>query len=165
MPHGATRRSVLAATAITLPLLAGCKGVGALGSPPRPGPDVGVARQAIASESLLVAHYEAVIARIPALADSLAPLLGQHREHLARLRGRLFEPRPATPQPSPSVTPVPGTSAAAVSLLRTAEQSAAARLFGTLTDVSSPSFAQLLASIAASEATHALVLSQHQARP
>ena len=164
MPQGATRRSVLAATMMTLPALAGCKGIGALGSPPRPRPDVAVARRAIASESQLVAHYEAVIARMPALAGSLGPLLTQHRDHLARLRGRLFEPRPSAPQASPSVTPVPGTPAAAISLLRTAEQSAAHSLLGTLAAVSSPSFAQLLASIAASEASHALVLSQHQGR-
>jgi Ferritin-like domain len=165
VPHGATRRGVLAATATALPLLAGCKGIGALGSPPQPRPDVGVARRAIASESLLVAHYEAVIARMPALAGTLGPLLAQHRDHLARLRGRLFEPRPPPPKPSPSVTPVPATPAVAISFLRTAEQSAASRLLGTLAAVSSPSFAQLLASIAASEATHALVLSQHPGGP
>jgi Ferritin-like domain len=162
VPHGATRRGVLAVTAMTLPLLAGCKGVGALGSPPQPRPDVDVARRAIASESLLVAHYETVIARTPALAGSLGPLLAQHRDHLARLRRRLYEPRPPTPLASPSVTPVPGTPAAAISFLRTAEQSAATSLLNALAAVSSPSFAQLLASIAASEATHALVLSQHQ---
>jgi hypothetical protein len=175
VPHGATRRGVIAATAMSLPLLAGCKGVGALGSPPRPRPDVRVARQAIAGESLLVAHYEAVIAAMPALAGSLGPLLAQHRDHLARLRSRLFEPKPESPQASPSVTPAPGTPApvapaprtpgtpaAAISFLATAEQSASTKLFGKLAAVSSPSFAQLLASIAASEATHALVLSRHQ---
>jgi len=147
---------------VTLPVLAGCKGIGALGSPPQPRPDVAVARRAIESEWQLVAHYEAVIARMPALAGSLGLLLNQHRDHLARLRGRLFEPRPPTPQASPSVPPVPGTPAAAINLLRAAEQSAAGSLLGTLAAVSSPSFAQLLASIAASEATHALVLSQHR---
>jgi hypothetical protein len=161
VPHGATRRGVLAATAMILPLLAGCKGTGALGSPPRPRPDVGVARQAIAVESLLVAHYEAVIAGMPALAGSLGPLLAQHRDHLARLRSRLFEPKTESPQASPSVPPPPGTPAAAISFLAAAEQSAATRLSGNLAAVSSPSFAQLLASIAASEATHAMVLSQH----
>jgi hypothetical protein len=52
---------------------------------------------------------------------------------------------------------VPGTPAAARAYLRRAEQAAAQALMGKLT-AAPPSLAQLLASIAASEATHALLL-------
>ena len=52
---------------------------------------------------------------------------------------------------------MPGTPAAARAYLRGAEHSAAQALLRHLA-VASPSLAQLLASIAASEATHALLL-------
>ena len=101
---------------------------------------------------------------VPALAGSLDPLLQQHREHLARLRARLIEPNTASrPEHSPAVAasaagaPVPGTPAEARAYLRHAEQAAAQALMGKLT-AAPPSLAQLLASIAASEASHALLL-------
>jgi hypothetical protein len=52
---------------------------------------------------------------------------------------------------------VPGTPPAALAYLRDAENAAADSLLAHLT-AASPSLAQLLASISASEATHALVL-------
>jgi hypothetical protein len=160
----ATRRGVLAA-AVSLPLAAaGCKGIGALGTPPRPQPDVAVVRDAIDGETLMISRYNAVLAAVPALAGPLGPLLQQHHEHLARLRARLIEPNPAgRPERSPAVTAspagvqVPGTPAAARAYLRRAERAAAQTLLGRLT-AAPPSLAQLLASIAASEATHALLL-------
>jgi hypothetical protein len=160
----ATRRGVLAAV-VSLPLVAtGCKGVGALGTPPRPRPDVAVVRDAIDGETLIIARYHAVLAAVPTLAGSLGPLLQQHHEHLARLRARLIEPSTASPPAhSPAVAasaagaPVPGTPAAARAYLRHAEQAAAQALMGKLT-AAPPSLAQLLASIAASESTHALLL-------
>jgi hypothetical protein len=163
--RGATRRSVLAAAA-SLPLVAaGCsKGIGALGTPPRPSPDVAVLRDAIDGETLMISRYNAVLTAVPALAGSLRPLLQQHHEHLARLRARLIEPRGGSqPQHTPSAAaatagpPAPGTPAAAQNYLRLAEQTAASTLLGKITTVP-PSLAQLLASIAASEATHALLL-------
>jgi hypothetical protein len=160
----ATRRGVLAAV-VSLPLVAtGCKGVGALGTPPRQQPDVTVVRDAIDGETLMISRYNAVLAAVPALAGSLGPLLQQHREHLARLRARLIEPPTASPpRHSPAVAasaagaPVPGTPDAARAYLRHAEQAAAQALLGQLA-AAPPSLAQLLASIAASEASHALLL-------
>jgi hypothetical protein len=160
----ATRRGVLAA-AMSLPLVAtGCKGIGALGTPPRQQPDVAVARDAIDGETLMISRYRAVLSAVPALAGPLGPLLEQHREHLARLRARLIEPnlasrpgRPPAVAASPAGLQVPGTPAAARAYLRHAEHAAAQTLLGQLT-AAPPSLAQLLASIAASEATHALLL-------
>ena len=164
MAREATRRGVLAA-AVSLPLVAaGCRGVGGLGTPPSPLPDVAILRDAIDGETLMIARYSAVMATVPAVADSLRPLVRQHREHLATLRARLIEPRPSTrpehppsARASPAGTHVPGTPAAARAYLRRAEQAAAQTLLSKLT-AAPPSLAQLLASIAASEASHALLL-------
>jgi hypothetical protein len=159
----APRRAVLAATALGLPLLASaCKGPGALGAPPRPLPDVAVARQAIESEMGLIGRYTAVLAAMPALAGQLRPLLAEHAAHAHRLRRRLVEPAPgrSTGTRRPRQVPpgqVPPGRRAALAWLRAAEDDASASLVRHLPAVS-PSFAQLLASIAASEATHALAL-------
>jgi hypothetical protein len=158
-----TRRRVLAAAAAALPLVvSGCKGIGALGTPPKPAPDVAVVRDAMAVESYLIARYGAVLAAVPGLAGKLRPLLAQHHEHLNRLRTRLIIPRAGaqpspSPKASPSAAPPPGAPAAALAYLRDAENAAAASLLAHL-DAATPSLAQLLASISASEATHALIL-------
>ena len=164
MVQEATRRRVLAATAAALPLvMAGCKGLGALGTPPKPAADVAVTREAITVESTLIARYGAVLAAVPSLAGELRPLLAQHHDHLAQLHARLIIPRAAAqPSPSPKASPStapPGTPAAALAYLRDAENAAAASLLAHL-DTATPSLAQLLASISASEATHALILGQ-----
>lgn len=172
-----TRRAVLAAAAASLPLLAvsGCKGVGALATPPRPAPDVAVLRSAIAAEEIMIARYDAVIARSASLAVRLRPLRAEHRLHLAQLQSRLIvppasaaaaSPAPHGPSPhgpsshGPSPHPpdsVPDGTAAAISFLQAAESAAAATLLRQLASVS-PSLAQLMASVAASEATHASAL-------
>jgi hypothetical protein len=157
-----TRRGLLAATAAALPLLAGgCKGVGALGTPPSPLPDVAVAQDAIAREMAMIARYQAVLAAVPSLAGQLGPLLAQHRDHLGRLRPRLVEPAgrptPAARAAAPRRGTVPATAGAAVAYLAAEESAASLALLRHL-QLASPSFAQLLASIAACEAAHAFVL-------
>jgi hypothetical protein len=154
----ATRRGVLAATALALPaLVTGCKGFAVLGAPPRPAPEVAVTRAAIESEIALITRYQAALARRPGLRPLLRPILAQHVAHRARLRSRLIVPPGSPPLPSPrdrTPAPAPGT---AVAQLADAEDAAATALLAHLSAVS-PSLAQLLASIAASEATHAAAL-------
>jgi hypothetical protein len=163
MAREATRRCVLAVAAAALPLAAaGCKGLAALGSPPKPAPGVAVASAAVAVERQLIGHYGAVLGAVPALAATLRPLLAQHQDHLARLRAQLIVPPGGQPLPTPRATalapaPAPGTAAAALHYLRDAEDAAAAALLAHLA-AAPPSLAQLLASISASEATHALIL-------
>ncbi len=168
MSAAPTRRAVLAATAAlpvaALPLLAGCKGVGLLATPPKPGGEVAWLRAAISAEELMVGRYEAVLSAVsagrPALMPVLRPLLAQHREHLAQLRSRLIVPAgsaAAAATPRPRVASPPAAPRLAVGYLQAAEQDAAARLMGQLLAVS-PALAQLLASIAAAEATHVPVL-------
>ena len=161
------RRSVLAATVLAVPLAAaGCKGVGGLGTLPKAGPDVAVLRGAIATEQALIARYRSAIAASPGLESTLSPLLAQHREHLARLTAMLIEPASpsATPRPTPSssATAAPGSPAATLAALESAETDAARSLAGRLA-LAPPALAQLLASIAASEASHALLLRTHGA--
>jgi hypothetical protein len=149
---------VLGAAAMAFPLLAaGCKGVMALGTPPRPQPDVAVLDDAITAEKLMITRYHAAIAGSPGQAAFLTPLLAQHQEHAARLTPLLVNPRPASraPAPSPAATPPAPTLAA----LQAAEENAADALVRHLAEVT-PALAQLLASIAASEATHAVALGQ-----
>jgi hypothetical protein len=168
---GGTRRAVLAVTVASLPLLAvsGCKGVGALATPPGPAADVAVLRTAIAAEELMIARYDAVIARSAGLAAGLRPLRAEHRLHLAQLRTRLIVPpgraAAATASPAafasgraaPGNASVPAGAAAAISFLQAAERAATATLLRQLTVVP-PSLAQLMASVAASEATHVAAL-------
>ncbi|HEY7145386.1 MAG TPA: hypothetical protein VH637_14180 [Streptosporangiaceae bacterium] len=160
-----SRRALLAAAAAVPLAAAGCRGVGALAPPPRPAPDVAVLKAAIAGERQLIARYLDVAAgqHAAGLADVLDPLLAEHRQHLAQLRGRLIVPRgaasassPAHP-PAPSATASPASPAAALAALRRAEQQASAALLTGLSTVP-PSLAQLLASISASEATHSAIL-------
>jgi Ferritin-like domain len=151
------RRSVLAAAGAAVPLLAaGCKGVGGLGTLPRPGPDVAVLRAAIGTEQALIARYRSALAASPGLKDTLDPVLDQHLAHLAALRSRLIGAA-ATPHPART-----GPAAAStLGALADAEQAAAGALVSQLA-TASPSLAQLLASISASEASHAALLRMHR---
>jgi hypothetical protein len=136
--------------------VAGCKGVGALGTPPRPLPDVAVLDDAITAEKRMIARYRAALSGSHGQSAFLGPLLAQHQAHLARLVSRLLDPRATSggrpPSPAPPAPPVPSLAA-----LQSAEEDAANALVRHLTKVT-PSLAQLLASIAASEASHALLL-------
>lgn len=157
----ALRRRGLLAAALAAPVLtAGCKGFGALGTPPRQPPGVDLLTGVIAAEKVMIARYQAVLAASPALAPALGPLLAEHRAHLTHLTARLV-PGAARPTPSAPASPapprVPAGAAAATAYLRGAEQAAAADLLRRLA-TAPPSLAQLLASIAASEATHAAAL-------
>jgi hypothetical protein len=162
------RRSVLAATVMTVPLLtAACRGVGGLGTLPKAGPDVALLQGAIDTEQALIARYRLAIAGSPGLARTLSPLLAQHRQHLARLTSMLIEPASpsAAPRSSPSSSAPVGNGSdpsATLAALETAETDAASSLAGRLA-LAPPALAQLLASIAASEASHALLLRAHGA--
>jgi hypothetical protein len=164
---GLKRRSVLAATVAAVPVLAaGCKGVGALGTPPREGPEVAVLRGAIRAENAMIARYRSAISGSPGLRAVLSPVLSQHEAHLAALQGRLIVPAGAPSQPSlsgptPSASAPPGQPADMLASLEAAEIARASGLISRLAGLS-PSLAQLLASIAASEASHATLLHTHR---
>lgn len=159
-----TRRRVLGVAG-----LAALTGAGVLGTagcsarpwpwatPPHAAPDVGTLKQAITAESAMVGRYTAALAAYPALQARLSPILGEHRQHLDQLRARLAVPAGAPPSasavPSPARPRLPAGQAGTLAWLRTAERSAAADAVRRLAGMS-PSLAQLLASIGASEASH-----------
>jgi hypothetical protein len=160
-----TRRLVLAAVAAGSLALAGCKGISVLGPLPRPGADVVTLRDAIAAEELMVGRYESAQSALSASGGAgarslVADLLAEHQAHLLQLRARLvLPPRLATasPRPSPTPPPLPHPPHRMLMALATAEAAASDRLLGQLARVP-PELAQLMASIAASEAAHVVLL-------
>jgi hypothetical protein len=163
-----TRRAMLAATAVLPLLVAGCKGAQALGTPPLPAPDVTQLRSAIAAEQQLIARYRAVIKLSGGSQDVsattrqlLAEVLAEHQDHLGRLRASLVPGSPLAagsgPLHEPSPPALPPSAAQAAADLATAEQAASGWLLDQVGKVP-PTLAQLMASIGASEATHAAAL-------
>jgi hypothetical protein len=172
--RGLSRRALLAASAAALPLLVtACRGVQALGTPPPPPAAVRALEAAITAEAAMIARYAAALKQLTAGGFTAASAVqADHIAHLAQLRSRLVEPPGARPSPvnPPHGTPSAGPGAAGAAgttgatgvtgtravlgELEIAEQGASDRLIGELAGLP-PSLAQLFASIAASEATHA----------
>src|SRR6266496_1569689 len=160
---------MLLASAAALPLLlatAGCRSSDAFTGPdplagrPPLGHDVLTLQAVIAAEENLIRRYRTAVEVAPGTAAGprvLRSLLAQHEQHLAQLRSRLVVPAgmPATPAPSASASG-PGSAGVGPAHVSWA-QLRAAELVQRLSTVS-PALAQLLASIAASDATHATVL-------
>ena len=154
------------------------------GRPPL-GHDVLTLQAVIAAEEHLIGLYRTAIGADHVTASrsrTLSSLLGQHEQHLAQLKARLIIPPGTTPSPSgpaasgsasgsasgfasgfaggsatggPAASPRPARVSAA--RLRAAERASAASLVRQLA-TAPPALAQLLASIAASDATHVTVL-------
>jgi hypothetical protein len=163
-----SRRQLLAASPTTLPLflaLSACKGPAVLSGPPPVADETQMLLRAVTAEQNLIWTYNKAMVGYSALRPTLAPLLAEHQAHLAQLTARVVEP-PGRKVPG-TVTAWAGgrkpelaaTADGALAQLRTAEQAAVARLLGRgLLGRSSPSLAQLYASVAASEATHVTTL-------
>jgi hypothetical protein len=170
VPDRIPRRRLLIASATTFPLLlatAGCRsaelfaGPDPLAGPPPLAHDTVVLTGAITAELKLISRYKSVISSPSGSSGSagaralLPSLLAEHEAHLTQLKARLHVPAgtPAartafeTPPAAPPLGPDPVTD------LRTAERQSAATLTRHLA-TADPALAQLLASIAASDATH-----------
>ncbi|MET8052549.1 hypothetical protein ABZU75_33625 [Streptosporangium sp. NPDC005286] len=125
----------------------------------RPDPETVLLRELIAGKERAVALYAS------AASARLAPFRQRHEAHLAELRRRLPPAAAsvsATPTPSPTPSPSGGASAGggtSVRALRDLERRAAA-LRARQVEGASPPLAQLIASIGACEAAHALALSR-----
>jgi hypothetical protein len=179
VPDILPRRRLLLASATALPLLlatAGCRssdvftGPDPLAGRPPLGHEVLTLQAVIAAEENLIYLYRTAISGgsgTAARSRTLGPLLAQHEQHLARLKARLIEPAgPTAAQASLGPSPSPSSSAASpapvrvtTARLRAAERASAAGLVQRLATVES-ALAQLFASIAASDATHAMVLAE-----
>ena len=160
---------MLAASAAALPALlalAGCRSSDAFAGPdplagrPSLSPDVITLQAVITAEQTMIKLYQAAVdGNLTAdQARGLEGLLAQHRQHLGMLQARLVLPA-GTPTASPASAPG-GAVAGRVTIarLRAAERASAADLVRRLVTVQ-PALAQLFASIAASDATHAVALS------
>jgi hypothetical protein len=166
VPDILPRRRVLAASAAALPVLlatAGCRSSDAFAGPdplsgrPALSPDVVTLQAVIAAEQTMIRLYEAA-ARSNVATSQVRGLLAQHRQHLGLLQARLI-----LPSPTPTATPTPAPAGAVrgrvtIAQLHAAERASAADLVRRLVTVQ-PGLAQLFASIAASDATHAVALS------
>jgi hypothetical protein len=158
-----TRRLVLAAMAAGPLALAGCKGVAVLGPVPKPGTDVIALEHAIAAEEVMVARYEAALGSGATrhVSAVIQRVHAEHLAHLAQLRSRLILPprlASASPRPSPSPPPLPQGRHRVLAALAAAETNASDRLIGWI-PAAPPALAQLMASIAAAEAAHVVLLS------
>ena len=164
---------MLAASAAALPALlaiAGCRSSDAFAGPdplagrPALSPDVITLQEAIKAERAMIALYQAAVNGGTRPARTLEGLLAEHRQHLSRLQARLVLP-PGSGSASPSPSPSPSSSSSpsraprrvTIAQLRAAERASATDLVRRLVSVP-PALAQLFASIAASDATHAVVL-------
>jgi hypothetical protein len=163
------RRRVLLASAAALPLLlgaAGCRSSDVFSGPdplagrPPLGHDVLMLQAVIAAEENMIDLYQLAISGDSGTtqARTLRSLLAQHQQHLVQLKARLIVPPGASASPSPSSSsPSPRASTVSITRLRAAERASAADLVRRLA-TAPPALAQLLASIAASDATHATAL-------
>jgi len=165
---------MLAASAAALPALlatAGCRSSDVFAGPdplagrPSLSHDVITLQAVIAAEQAMIKLYQAAVdsnlrATLPSTGrvEVLEGLLAQHRQHLGQLQARLVLPS-GSPSGSPSASPSPGAVPAPVTIarLRAAERASAADLLRRLVTVQ-PALAQLLASVAASDATHVAAL-------
>jgi hypothetical protein len=127
------------------------------GRPPL-GHDVLTLQAVIAAEENMIDLYQLAISGDSGIsrARTLRSLLGQHQQHLVQLKARLIVPPGASASPSPA-RPSPRASTVSIAGLRAAERASAADLVRRLA-TAPPALAQLLASIAASDATHVTAL-------
>jgi hypothetical protein len=148
-----SRRQVLAGVTVAL--------AGACTSnhrrPAAPNPDVALTEAAIARERALIAVYDEARLRHPDLWDELGTYRDDHRAHLHAL-----QPVPALspdlPHTGPSPIPEPAAVLARQRAALAALERTAATAHANATVTASPRLATLLASLAASEASHAAVL-------
>jgi hypothetical protein len=161
---------MLVASAAALPALlavVGCRSSDAFAGPdplagrPSLSPDVITLQAVIAAEQAMIALYRAAVGagvhaadQVPGQQTLPEGLLAQHRQHLVQLQARLVVP---SGQASPSTSPAAVPGHVTLARLQAAERASAANLVRRLATVE-PALAQLFASIAASDATHAVAL-------
>jgi hypothetical protein len=128
-------------------------------APPSDSPETVLLKGLIAEKERTIALYSSLIA---GGAEKLAPFRDRHQAHLNELRKHVpagsAPPSPSSsPSPSPSSSPTASAGKASLSRLRELEREAAAERPRQLDGVS-PGVAQLIASIGACEAAHAIAL-------
>lgn len=161
-----TRRAALLSAGAGL--LAACTSKPRPRTAPAVDPDTALAAAAVARELALLAAYDEALATSPALAPRLAALRAEHVEHLRAL-GQVpaspgasgtpqASPTPASPTPASHASASPPAGRAAVLLRLRALERAGADGHAGAALAASRRLAPVLASLAASEASHAAVL-------
>jgi hypothetical protein len=159
VPQPLSRRAVLAAAAAAglATATSSCSpltGSGPAVPPARPDP----LEPLLTAELALVSGYDAVLAKFPAAAGQLKAIRAEHHQHAQALRARLDPRRQiAVPDAAPPAVDATSQAAAAAKLAR-AERDAADRMAKACL-AATGDLCALLASISASEASHAAVLS------
>lgn len=166
-----SRRSVVLAAAVAA--LTACTTDDGTPSPtaspsPTADPDALVRAAVARAERDMVRLYEATSARHPALAGRLAAFTARHRRHLDTVElvgtpdpvdGTTSAESPSAPaDETPAVPTVAADPAAAVNALRVAERAAADARITDCLRAEQPALAETLASIAACEAAHDMLL-------
>lgn len=148
---------------LAMPALAACTADGRPSPPPPPDPDVGRADEAAERERRLLAAYDAAVVLAPALADLLTPLRAEHAEHLAALGVAELPAPTADPSAPPPVAVLPPPPAlpsdpAALRAALAELERATANVHGDAAVLAGRGLAVVLASLAASEASHPVAL-------
>ena len=167
-----SRRRAIGIAALGLPsLFVACTRAVEPQPRPRPDPDVAIRRAVADDVRALLAAYDATLRQHPGAARRLRALRQEHVTHLRAL-GEPSAPRgsptatssgPPAPGSTVTATPVPGAPTAAIAALAAAERAAARRRVSELA-TASPRLARVIASIGASEAAHAALLTPHVTR-
>jgi hypothetical protein len=163
-----SRRAVLRA-GLALPLLVACTGDQPdPGPPPPPDPDLALHDAAVTRERVLLDAYDAALLAAPSLALRLAPLRAEHAEHLLALDDADPAPAPSgspSPSRSPSASasaapppPPPPADPATVLAGLVALEAETATGHGAGAVDASRELAVVLATLAASEASHRVAL-------
>ena len=140
-------------------------------APPPPAsvdPDLALRAEAVVREHTLVRAYDAALLAAPALRDRLLSVRAEHLAHLTALGAAPVGPPPGSPPPgspppgslpaaSPATTAAPGPADAQLAALRTAERAAGVGHTAAL-QTASAALAVVLATLAASEASHEVAL-------
>lgn len=162
-PGRPTRRAVLTGgiALLTTGPLSACRQLSVIG-PSAPDPDVVTAADAADRERLLLATYDAAARAVPSLAARLSPLRAEHSTHLAALSPAALPDLTASATPSPTVSPlavpvIPPDAAGVLRVLRQLESETATRHGGAAVRCGR-GLSIVLASAAASEASHVQAL-------
>ncbi|MCW2600395.1 MAG: lipoprotein [Frankiales bacterium] len=151
-----TRRSALASAGLAL--VAACTPKGRTAAAPAVDPDVALTAAAVAREQALLAGYDDALAAAPTLASRLAPLRAEHAAHLAALGSPESPGTSSTPASSPTRSPTgPPTPPALLRDLAALERTAATG-HATAVLTASRALGPVLASLAASESSHLVLL-------
>jgi hypothetical protein len=139
-------------------IVSGCTSRSAEPARPRPkDPQVVLLTSLIGAKEQMIALYDRGALAKADLATALEPFRQRHAAHLAAFKKLLPPGDGVSPSPSPAPTASTASSPVSLARLRDAERRAAAGRPAQMANAS-PALAQLLASVGACEAVHAMAL-------